>query len=243
MRRSERLRMAQLDHNLVYRWFAAGHRPAVWHPTAFTTNSDRLLAGNVAAKFLAVALNYARVPAAMCTKDRFSQCRCRAGPASWQGVLHSAPRAFLLHSLPGNPAHALELAGDFHQVGQNGGERSCVVLVNQPAPSALQDCIGDAPRARADQWRTTGLSLEQSQAKTLDLEPIRVLTRAEHKQIRTAVKLGKVRLRHITQPVRHGSKAESVSCPLQGIQVAPLAGNRRQSLTRSFGAIGMPLLA
>jgi hypothetical protein len=64
----------------VVRGLAIDH--AVWHPTAFTTNNDRLLAGDVAAKFLAAVLNHARVPAAMCTKDRFSQYRCRAGPAS-----------------------------------------------------------------------------------------------------------------------------------------------------------------
>jgi hypothetical protein len=71
--------MAQLDHNLLYRWFA-GH--AVWHPTAFTTDSYRLLAGDVTAKFLAAALNHARVPGAMCTKGRFVKHRCRARPAS-----------------------------------------------------------------------------------------------------------------------------------------------------------------
>ena len=33
----------------------------VWHPTAFTTNRDRLLQGDVAAKFLAAVRNNARV--------------------------------------------------------------------------------------------------------------------------------------------------------------------------------------
>jgi hypothetical protein len=33
----------------------------VWHPTAFTTNRDRLLEGEVAAKFLAAVLDHARV--------------------------------------------------------------------------------------------------------------------------------------------------------------------------------------
>jgi hypothetical protein len=33
----------------------------VWHPTAFTTNRDRLLEGDVAAKFLAAVLSHPRV--------------------------------------------------------------------------------------------------------------------------------------------------------------------------------------
>ena len=60
--RSERLLMEQLDYNLLYRWFVGlGIDDPVWHPTAFTTNRDRLLAGDVAAKFLAAVLRHPRV--------------------------------------------------------------------------------------------------------------------------------------------------------------------------------------
>jgi transposase len=60
--RSERLLMEQLDYNLLYRWFVGlGIDDPVWHPTAFTTNRDRLLAGDVAAKFLAAILSHPRV--------------------------------------------------------------------------------------------------------------------------------------------------------------------------------------
>jgi hypothetical protein len=60
--RSERLLMEQLDYNLLFRWFAGlGIDDLVWHPTAFTTNRDRLLQGEVAAKFLAAVVNQARV--------------------------------------------------------------------------------------------------------------------------------------------------------------------------------------
>jgi transposase len=47
--RSERQLMEQLDYNLLYRWFV-GLTPddAVWVPTVFTKNRDRLLAGNIA---------------------------------------------------------------------------------------------------------------------------------------------------------------------------------------------------
>jgi transposase len=60
--RSERLLMEQLDYNLLFRWFVGlGIDDPVWHPTAFTTNRDRLLEGEVAAKFLAAVLDHARV--------------------------------------------------------------------------------------------------------------------------------------------------------------------------------------
>jgi transposase len=51
--RSERQLMEQLDFNLLYRWFVGLPLDAVvWHPTTFTKNRDRLLAGDVAAAFL-----------------------------------------------------------------------------------------------------------------------------------------------------------------------------------------------
>jgi transposase len=60
--RSERLLMEQLDHNLLYRWFVGlGIDDPVWHPTAFTTNRDRLLEGEVAAGFLAAVLSHPQV--------------------------------------------------------------------------------------------------------------------------------------------------------------------------------------
>jgi transposase len=44
--RSERQLMEQLDYNLLFRWFVGlGMDEAVWHPTSFTKNRDRLLAG------------------------------------------------------------------------------------------------------------------------------------------------------------------------------------------------------
>ena len=50
--RSERQLMEQLDYNLLYRWFV-GLTPddAVWVPTVFTKNRDRLLDGNLAEAF------------------------------------------------------------------------------------------------------------------------------------------------------------------------------------------------
>jgi transposase len=50
--RSERQLMEQIDYNLLFRWFVGlGMDDAVWAPTTFTKNRDRLLAGDIAAAF------------------------------------------------------------------------------------------------------------------------------------------------------------------------------------------------
>ena len=50
--RSERLLMEELNYNLLFRWFVGLNMDdPVWHPTTFTKNRDRLLAGDIAAAF------------------------------------------------------------------------------------------------------------------------------------------------------------------------------------------------
>ena len=50
--RSERLLVEQLEYNLLFRWFVGlGMDDAVWTPTTFTKNRDRLLAGDIARQF------------------------------------------------------------------------------------------------------------------------------------------------------------------------------------------------
>jgi transposase len=50
--RSERLLMEQLDYNLLFRWFVGLNMDdAVWVPTVFTKNRDRLLEADVAEAF------------------------------------------------------------------------------------------------------------------------------------------------------------------------------------------------
>ena len=50
--RSERMLMEQLEYNLLFRWFVGlGMDDAVWTPTTFTKNRERLLAGDVAHAF------------------------------------------------------------------------------------------------------------------------------------------------------------------------------------------------
>jgi transposase len=58
--RSERQLMEQLDFNLLFRWFVGlGIDDAVWAPTTFTKNRDRLLDGDVAAAFFEAVLIHA----------------------------------------------------------------------------------------------------------------------------------------------------------------------------------------
>jgi transposase len=55
--RSERQLMEQLDYNLLFRWFVGlGMDDPVWDVTVYTKNRDRLLAGEIAAKFMAAVL-------------------------------------------------------------------------------------------------------------------------------------------------------------------------------------------
>ena len=58
--RSERQLMEQLDFNLLFRWFVGlGIDDAVWSPTTFTKNRDRLLAGDIASAFFDAVLIHA----------------------------------------------------------------------------------------------------------------------------------------------------------------------------------------
>jgi transposase len=58
--RSERQLMEQLEYNLLFRWFVGlGMDDAVWSPTTFTKNRDRLLDGDIAAAFFEAILIHA----------------------------------------------------------------------------------------------------------------------------------------------------------------------------------------
>jgi len=60
--RSERQLMQQLDYNLLFRWFVGLSMDApIWDETVFTKNRDRLLAGEVAARFMAAVLSPPRI--------------------------------------------------------------------------------------------------------------------------------------------------------------------------------------
>ena len=60
--RSERQLMEQLGYNLLFRWFVGLSMDApVWDATVYSKNRDRLVAGDVAARFLQAVLHGARV--------------------------------------------------------------------------------------------------------------------------------------------------------------------------------------
>jgi transposase len=60
--RSERQLMEQLDYNLLFRWFVGlSADDPVWNATVFCKNRDRLLDGDIAAKFFASVLNLPQV--------------------------------------------------------------------------------------------------------------------------------------------------------------------------------------
>jgi IS5 family transposase len=60
--RSERQLMEQLDYNLLFRWFVGVSMDApIWDATVFTKNRERLLAGDIAGKFMAAVLDQPRI--------------------------------------------------------------------------------------------------------------------------------------------------------------------------------------
>jgi transposase len=70
--RSERQLMEQLDYNLLFRWFVGLSLDAVvWDVTVFTKNRDRVIAGDIAAQFMAAVLNQEGVKALL-SDDHFS---------------------------------------------------------------------------------------------------------------------------------------------------------------------------
>jgi transposase len=70
--RSERLLMERLEYDLLFRWFVGiGINDAAWDHSVFSKNRDRLLEGNIAAKFLSAILYQPKVKRLLST-DHFS---------------------------------------------------------------------------------------------------------------------------------------------------------------------------
>lgn len=67
--RSERQLMERLEFDLLFRWFVGlGIDDAVWDHSSFSKNRDRLLEGDIAAKFLAAVLAQPRVKRLLSTE-------------------------------------------------------------------------------------------------------------------------------------------------------------------------------
>jgi transposase len=70
--RSERQLMEQLNYNLLFRWFVGLAMDApIWDTTVFTKNRERLLEGDVAARFMAAVLGQPRIRALL-SDEHFS---------------------------------------------------------------------------------------------------------------------------------------------------------------------------
>ena len=70
--RSERQLVERIDFDLLFRWFVGlGMDDPVWDATTFTKNRDRLLAGEIATRFLAVVLAQPKVKALL-SDEHFS---------------------------------------------------------------------------------------------------------------------------------------------------------------------------
>lgn len=70
--RSERLLMERLEYDLLFRWFVGiGLDDPAWDHSTFSKNRDRLLEGDIAAKFLAAVLAQPRVKRLL-SSDHFS---------------------------------------------------------------------------------------------------------------------------------------------------------------------------
>jgi transposase len=70
--RSERQLVERIEFDLLFRWFVGlGVDDPVWDATSFTKNRDRLLAGEVAVKFLAATLAHPKVKALL-SNEHFS---------------------------------------------------------------------------------------------------------------------------------------------------------------------------
>jgi transposase len=70
--RSERLLMERLEYDLLFRWFVGiGVEDAAWDHSVFSKNRDRLLEGDIAAKFLAAVLAQPKVNKLL-SSDHFS---------------------------------------------------------------------------------------------------------------------------------------------------------------------------
>jgi transposase len=101
--RSERMLMEQLEYNLLFRWFVGLNMDeAVWVPTVFTKNRDRLLEGDIAEQFFEHVLTQARV-ANLLSDEHFSVdgtlIEAWAGHKSFQRKDQPAPPP----DDPGNP--------------------------------------------------------------------------------------------------------------------------------------------
>jgi transposase len=106
--RSERQLMERLEYDLLFRWFVGiGVDDAAWDHSTFSKNRDRLLAGDIAAKFLAAVLAEPRVKRLLST-DHFSVDGTLI--EAWASLKSFRPK----HGSDDPPAGGRNIEADFH---------------------------------------------------------------------------------------------------------------------------------
>jgi Transposase domain (DUF772) len=91
--------MERLEYDLLFRWFVGiGVDAAVWDHSVFSKNRDRLLEGDIAARFLVAVLDQPRVKKLLST-DHVARADCTPVSAP---ILSCASN----HSRPSNSAKA-----------------------------------------------------------------------------------------------------------------------------------------
>ena len=165
--RSERLLMEELNYNLLFRWFVGLNMDdPVWHPTTFTKNRDRLLAGDVAAAFFDAVQAHARA-AGLLSDEHFTvdgtQLEAWASLKSFR-CRDAAPSA--PPDDPGNPTVDFHgerrrndppstTEGDAHRKGQ-GKEAKCVSGPRADNRHGLVACrVSRSEQTRATMWRAS----------------------------------------------------------------------------------------
>jgi transposase len=102
--RSERQLMERLEFDLLFRWFVGlGADEPAWDASTFSKNRDRLLAGEIAAKFFAAVMGNARVKDLLSTQH-FSVDGTLID--AWAGMRSFQPKA-------ASPGDARRRTGDF----------------------------------------------------------------------------------------------------------------------------------
>ena len=89
--RSERQLLEQLDYNLLFRWFVGlGMDAEVWEVTVFTKNRERLIAGDIAGKFMSAVRAISWAP---CSTSGPATRACRNTSATRRKAPIGSPQA------------------------------------------------------------------------------------------------------------------------------------------------------
>jgi transposase len=111
--RSERLLMERLEYDLLFRWFVGGIDDPAWDHSVFSKNRDRLLEGDIAAKFLRAILSQPKVKRLLST-DHF----CVDGTLieAWASMKSFKPKGGSRgdHGEPPSDAGGRNVEADFH---------------------------------------------------------------------------------------------------------------------------------